>query len=230
MDRPRGRTTGVVKERIGDELVVYDQVGDVAHCLSADAAGVWEHCDGRRSPEQISEELGLELAVVERALRELRACSLLDEVHDGGGFSRREATLRIVKVGGAALTAPLIYSVAVPSAAAAASGSLCVGVTCVPLDQCHVAGTCDPTTGLCSNPFAGNGTPCTTGNLCFRVQICVTGACEAGDPVTCTPLDECHVPGTCNPSTGMCSNPPAANGTSCNGGNGTCQAGVCTPN
>src|SRR5207244_6658082 len=42
------------------------------------------------------------------------------------------------------------------------SGS-CVGsnpVTCTALDQCHVAGTCNPATGSCSTPTATNGTPC----------------------------------------------------------------------
>jgi hypothetical protein len=29
----------------------------------------------------------------------------------------------------------------------------CLGVTCTPLDACHLAGTCDPTTGDCSDPI-----------------------------------------------------------------------------
>ena len=36
----------------------------------------------------------------------------------------------------------------------------CVGaspVVCVASDQCHVAGTCDPATGACSNPAAPDG-------------------------------------------------------------------------
>jgi len=32
---------------------------------------------------------------------------------------------------------------------------LCAGVVCAPLDQCHLAGTCNPTTGRCSNPVTG---------------------------------------------------------------------------
>ena len=38
--------------------------------------------------------------------------------------------------------------------------------TCMPLDQCHVAGSCDATSGTCSNPSAADGTPC-TGGACF---------------------------------------------------------------
>ena len=41
--------------------------------------------------------------------------------------------------------------------------------------------------------------------------------------MTCTASDQCHAAGTCNPATGTCSNPAAANGTACNDGN------ACTP-
>jgi beta-glucanase (GH16 family) len=77
-----------------------------------------------------------------------------------------------------------------------------------------------------------DGTSCSDGNLCNGQETCETGACVAGIPVTCEPLDSCHVAGTCSPSTGLCSNPSAPNGTSCPTGNacdgeGTCQSGVC---
>src|SRR5439155_25076761 len=39
----------------------------------------------------------------------------------------------------------------------------CVGsnpVVCGPLDQCHVAGTCNAATGRCSDPTKADGTPC----------------------------------------------------------------------
>lgn len=78
---------------------------------------------------------------------------------------------------------------------------LCAGVTCSALDQCHVVGTCDHATGVCSNP-----------------------------PVTCSALDQCHDAGTCDHVTGVCSNPPKADGTSCSAGNPAldrCISGVC---
>src|SRR2546422_621953 len=34
--------------------------------------------------------------------------------------------------------------------------------------QCHVAGTCNPATGACSNPSAPNGTSCNDGNACTQ--------------------------------------------------------------
>ena len=106
-------------------------------------------------------------------------------------------------------------------------------VTCTSSDQCHTAGTCNPSTGQCSNPAATNGTACNDGNACDLNDSCQSGVCTAGSHVTCTAEDQCHTAGTCNPSTGQCSNPAAVNGTGCNDGNAcdlndSCQAGVCT--
>jgi RHS repeat-associated protein/uncharacterized repeat protein (TIGR01451 family) len=105
---------------------------------------------------------------------------------------------------------------------------------CVALDACHDVGTCDPSTGVCSNPAKANGTTCNDGNACTQTDTCQAGVCTGGNAVTCTASDQCHVAGTCNTSTGVCSNPVAANGTACPNatvcdGAETCQAGVCTP-
>ncbi len=58
-----------------------------------------------------------------------------------------------------------------------------------------------------------------------RIDLCVG--------VVCSAFDACHSIGACEPSTGRCSNPLAADGTACNDGNActqsdTCQAGTCT--
>jgi hypothetical protein len=34
------------------------------------------------------------------------------------------------------------------------------------------------------------------------------GACTGGNPVVCTASDVCHVAGSCDSTTGLCSNPP----------------------
>ena len=106
-------------------------------------------------------------------------------------------------------------------------------VTCTAQDQCHAAGTCNPATGICSNPNKTDGTACNDGNACTQADTCQTGVCTGGSTVTCTALDQCHAAGTCNPATGTCSNPTRPNGTACSDGNactqaGTCQAGVCS--
>jgi hypothetical protein len=104
---------------------------------------------------------------------------------------------------------------------------------CAALDQCHVAGTCNPVSGTCSNPSAADGTGCNDGNACTQTDACHAGTCTGASPVLCAALDQCHTAGTCNPASGTCSNPPAADGTGCNDGNActqtdTCQAGACT--
>ena len=84
---------------------------------------------------------------------------------------------------------------------------VCAGanpVTCVASDACHVAGTCVPATGACTNPPAAT---------------------------VCPPLDQCHV-GVCDPASGACGFKPAADGTACDDADActsgdTCQSGVC---
>ena len=104
---------------------------------------------------------------------------------------------------------------------------------CPATDACHAAGTCDPTTGTCSNPAMANGTPCNDGNACTQTDACQAGVCTGANPRTCAASDQCHNAGTCDPATGTCSNPAKANGTGCSDGNActqtdTCQVGTCT--
>src|SRR5262245_11841257 len=79
-------------------------------------------------------------------------------------------------------------------------------VQCTATDQCHVAGVCDPTTGACSNPNAPDGVACNDRNLCTQTDTCQGGVCEGMNSIECTAVDACHLVGTCNPSTGICSN------------------------
>src|SRR6185503_20112978 len=115
-------------------------------------------------------------------------------------------------------------------------GGACQGanpVTCSPLDQCHVAGTCDPATGVCSDPNKSNGSSCNDGDACTQTDTCQSGSCTGGNPVVCGALDQCHDPRVCDPANGVCSNPAKQNGSGCNDGNActqtdTCQSGTCT--
>ncbi len=108
-------------------------------------------------------------------------------------------------------------------------------VTCTGADQCHTVGACVPATG-CPGPVAkANGTTCNDSNACTRTDTCQSGTCTGGNPVTCTAEDQCHIPGICSQTTGVCSNPTAANGAVCNDGNSctqgeTCQSGTCQAN
>src|SRR5262249_46379863 len=106
-------------------------------------------------------------------------------------------------------------------------------VVCTALDQCHVAGTCDPATGICSDPAAVDGTACDDSDACTQTDTCQAGVCTGMDPVVCTPLHQCHVAGICDPATGICSDPAAVDGTACDDADActqtdACLAGVCT--
>ena len=115
-------------------------------------------------------------------------------------------------------------------------GGACTGmdtVVCATLDQCHDAGACDPASGQCSNPAKPNGATCNDGDACTRTDTCQGGACTGADPVACAATDQCHLAGTCNPVTGMCANPTAPDGTTCNDGNPctgleVCVSGTCS--
>jgi hypothetical protein len=91
-------------------------------------------------------------------------------------------------------------------------------VVCTASDSCHTAGTCNSSTGLCSNPNKSDGTSCSDGNLCTTGDKCQAGSC-VGSAVTCTvgtPVDACNaVSGACNPTTGTCAVAPLPDSTWC---------------
>jgi hypothetical protein len=106
-------------------------------------------------------------------------------------------------------------------------------VMCAAPDQCHTAGSCDPATGLCSTPAKPDGSLCNDSDACTQTDLCQAGICIGASPVTCAAPDQCHDAGTCNSATGLCSNPPKLDGSSCNDANpctqtDVCQAGTCT--
>jgi hypothetical protein len=109
----------------------------------------------------------------------------------------------------------------------------CVGaglVKCAASDQCHAVGSCDPKTGACSNPTKTDGATCDDGDLCTRTDTCKAGTCTGGNAVTCSASDQCHLAGSCDPTSGACSNPVKVG--SCDDGDkctqtDTCQSGVC---
>ena len=114
------------------------------------------------------------------------------------------------------------------------SAGVCVGVAvvCTAKDACHAAGTCDPTTGVCSDPAKPDPSPCSDGNPCTQSDTCAAGVGVGTSPVVCTAKDQCREAGTCNQATGTCSEPVKADGAPCSDGNActqsdTCAAGVC---
>ena len=106
-------------------------------------------------------------------------------------------------------------------------------VVCTESDQCYDAGTCNPATGLCSDEVVkADGSPCDDANPCTQTDTCAGGDCMGSNPVICTASDQCHDAGTCDSSTGFCSGPAKADGSSCDDANpcsenDACFAGEC---
>jgi hypothetical protein len=122
--RPRARTDGLVTEQVGDDLVVYDEATQTAHALAPQAASVWKHCDGASTLEEIARSLAIDEAQVADAPEQLHVAGLLERPHL---VTRRQASKGIAAAGAAAFGAPLIYSVAVrPASAAASQPPVCV--------------------------------------------------------------------------------------------------------
>ena len=75
--------------------------------------------------------------------------------------------------------------------------------------------------GVPQHPAKTNGASCSDGNACTSADTCQSGTCSSGAAVTCSALDQCHTAGTCNTTTGLCSNPTKAVGATCSQGGGS---------
>jgi len=69
--------------------------------------------------------------------------------------------------------------------------------------------------------------PCDDGDACLRVDTCQSGVCTGSDPVSCVALDQCHEPGTCEPTTGACNTPNRADDSTCDDDNPCTRTDVC---
>jgi hypothetical protein len=162
--RPVARTTGLVIRDLGDETVVYDLERHQAHCLNRTAALVFRHADGRRSVAEIAVAVAAEAHspvdedVVQSAIQKLAEARLIENVHAKPSpppATRREA---LRKVGlGAALLAPVVASLLVPTPAEAAA-------TCVPAASCTLAKFGDPC-------WSGSQAECTS-KICTDNGVC----------------------------------------------------------
>jgi hypothetical protein len=111
-------------------------------------------------------------------------------------------------------------------------GGACTGtdrVVCAASDACHAIGTCNPLTGICSNPARSNGAPCDDGNPCTPNDACRAGRCIGGTPPGCDDGNPCTDDG-CHPETGACVH--TANSVRCDDDNActridVCLSGVC---
>jgi|SRR5829696_5341025 len=173
--RPLARSEDLTVEAVADELLVYDLTTHRAHALTATAAVVWRACDGKREVTDVSDELDLDEATVSQALEELHACRLLTSGPLSDGTTRRDLALRVAKVGAAAASVPLIWSIAAPTALAAAT----------------------PTVDFCTNQGLshGCGADCASRRCCCCCQQTDPNLrpnqCQ-GDNKCCLPTTQCE--------------------------------------
>lgn len=111
--------------------------------------------------------------------------------------------------------------------------------------ECSASSSCDdanPCTvdvcsdARCTHAAAPDGTVCDDHDACTRSDVCQSGSCLGRDRTPCTALDQCHVAGSCDAISGVCSNPPAPDDSACDDGDpcslgdrcvaGTCSAGT----
>lgn len=87
---------------------------------------------------------------------------------------------------------------------------------CVAGQECPLTGqpcrkgilTCSAGVSSCvDNGAKPDLTVCDDNNACTTGESCHGGLCNGGTSKTCTASDACHTAGTCDPSTGVCSNP-----------------------
>lgn len=130
--KPVARTEGIITSELDGEMIVYVGNEKVARRLNRPAAIVWRHCDGSRTISDLRDVLAAELGevadedVVLVALDTLLAHNLIDSGYEkredtAMRMSRRRFIKRVGLVGGAAVALPVVSSLVVPPAAAAAS-------------------------------------------------------------------------------------------------------------
>src|SRR5215208_2376908 len=95
------RTEDQIVEELGDELLIYDERTDVAHCLTDVAAVVWRACAQGASLAELTQQVvgrdaGTDAAAIAAvAVEELRDKNLI-EVRglEGRGITRQQALRR----------------------------------------------------------------------------------------------------------------------------------------
>ena len=186
--KPVARSEGLLVEQVGDETVVYDTQSKGAHCMSPLAASVFAHCDGNHSLDQLADVAAERLGEPVDSGRVLDALVQLDDralLVSGApdGVTRRDLLQKGALAGAAAMAAPLISSIVVPTPAAAATPT-CGDILCCP---CFQGQRPDPT-------LPSQGQQC-----CVHPTViqCNCTAAEVGGCKQCKPQGPAATTGLC---------------------------------
>lgn len=97
------------------------------------------------------------------------------------------------------------------------TAGLCGGIPLSCDGGCLTNARCDPGEGRCVGDIAPDGTACDDGQLCTATASCAAGRCVADTQVTCRAADACHAAGTCDPVSGVCTQPVVGAPPPCSG-------------
>ena len=141
---PRRVETNLIVRELDGETLVYNKRNHETHCLNQTSAALWQLCDGRMSPAELTERLrqdagsAVDADVVWLALQQLEKAHLLEQPVPRADaptrVSRRELAKRLRLAGSIALL-PVVLSIVAPTAAHAGSG-LPSGSACSEAAQC----------------------------------------------------------------------------------------------
>ncbi len=169
---PNAKTSEIVIQSCGDELIIYNLITDKAYCLNKPLADIWQMCDGQNSISNISSEIGKKtrLQVTEDyiwlCLNDLNSKGLVDLPDFKAPLSPSNRRKVIKQIGlSTALALPLITLLVAPKAINAASGGSCNPASC-PSNCCF--------NDVCT-PFNQFGAP--EGQQCFGDFDCQSECC-----------------------------------------------------
>jgi len=120
---PVARTSDLVVQYSGNEVLIYDLEIDKAYCLNETSTIVYQSCDGKTNFEDLRAKSNFTDEIIYLALDGLKEAELLDESEDHispfNDLSRRAAIRKIATASVVAL--PVIASLVAPSAVSAQS-------------------------------------------------------------------------------------------------------------
>lgn len=154
---PAVRTTDIVVQDLGKEILIYDLKTHKAYSLNETSSIVYQACDGKTTFEQLRVRHKFTNEIIFLAINELKKENLIDTGEEYSfpltEMSRREAIRKVALASAIAL--PLISSLTVPTAAMAASTCRDEGQSCT---VSGITTTCCPSL-ICINSVCYLGCP-----------------------------------------------------------------------
>jgi len=132
-NRPKAVNSGLVVQELENETLIYSLESHKATCLNAFSARVWRLCDGTRTVDDVTQELGLDDSGADTVALTLKKLARADLVTGFTGNAPPSGhTRRAVIHGALAVTAaiPIVTTMTIPTAVQATSGCGGEGARC----------------------------------------------------------------------------------------------------